>query len=173
MAGSALNRRLRLTRSRKRPATACPTSLTGRSPSRNSLHAIKRGGLFEAALSTTSGDPMMARTRLAASMPAMACLSLMAAPTLADQDDGKRSGHGRTDPPGQLIEVQLLGFNDYHGHVLPDAAGDVDGVAAGGGAYLATKLKELRKGKKYSLTVAAGDLIGGSPAFSEIGRAHV
>jgi 5'-nucleotidase len=99
----------------------------------------------------------------------MVCLSLMAAPTLADQDDGddgKRSGHGRTDPPGQLIEVQLLGFNDYHGHVLPDAAGDVDGVAAGGGAYLATKLKELRKGKKYSLTVAAGDLIGGSPAFS-------
>ncbi len=29
-----------------------------------------------------------------------------------------------------------------------------------------SELNELRKGHKYSLTVAAGDLIGGSPAFS-------
>jgi 5'-nucleotidase len=72
----------------------------------------------------------------------------------------------KTDPPGQLVEVQLLAFNDYHGHVLDEAAGVVDGVDAGGGEYLSTALEELRKGNKYSLTVAAGDLIGGSPAFS-------
>ncbi|HSG86587.1 MAG TPA: bifunctional metallophosphatase/5'-nucleotidase [Candidatus Limnocylindrales bacterium] len=70
------------------------------------------------------------------------------------------------DPKGQLIDVQLLAFNDYHGHVTPNDAGAVAGVPAGGGEYLAAKLAELRAGQKFSLTVAAGDLIGGSPAFS-------
>lgn len=72
----------------------------------------------------------------------------------------------KSDPPGQLVQLQLLAFNDYHGHVEANQAGTVDGVPAGGGQYLATKLKQLRVGNKYSLTVAAGDLIGGSPAFS-------
>jgi len=76
----------------------------------------------------------------------------------------------KADPPGQLVQLQLLAFNDYHGHVLPNDAGDVDGVPAGGGEYLSAKLNELRAGNKYSLTVAAGDLIGGSPAFSGLFR---
>lgn len=70
------------------------------------------------------------------------------------------------DPPYQLVKLQLLAFNDYHGHVLPNEAGTVDGIAAGGGEYLAAKLNQLRAGNEHSLTVAAGDLIGGSPAFS-------
>ncbi len=74
---------------------------------------------------------------------------------------------GKADPPGQLIDLQLLGFNDYHGHLLNGTTpGQVAGVDAGGSEYLSAKLNELRKGNKYSLTVAAGDLIGGSPAFS-------
>ena len=88
----------------------------------------------------------------------IACALLIAAPASAARDDA----------PGQYVELQLLGFNDYHGHVTPDAAGTVDGKDAGGGEYLSAKLKQLRKGKKYSLTVAAGDLIGGSPAFSGV-----
>ena len=70
------------------------------------------------------------------------------------------------DPPGQLVQLQLLAFNDYHGHVLPNDAGAVDDVLAGGGEFLSAKLKQLRTDNKYSVTVAAGDLIGGSPAFS-------
>lgn len=70
------------------------------------------------------------------------------------------------DPPYQLVQLQLLAFNDYHGHVMPNEAGTVDGVPAGGGEYLSTKLNELRAGNEHSLTVAAGDLIGGSTAFS-------
>jgi 5'-nucleotidase len=70
------------------------------------------------------------------------------------------------NPPGRLVDLQLLAFNDYHGHLEPTAAGTADGVAAGGGEYLSAKLKELRAGNKHSLTVAAGDLIGGSPAIS-------
>jgi 5'-nucleotidase len=73
---------------------------------------------------------------------------------------------GNPDPPGQLIDVQLLGINDYHGHLEASTPGNIEGQAAGGSEYLSTKLSELRQGNKYSLTVAAGDLIGGSPAFS-------
>jgi len=75
----------------------------------------------------------------------------------------------RSDPPGQLVQVQLLGFNDYHGFLETDSLpgpGDVGGVPAGGGEYLSAKLNELRAGHKYSLTVAAGDMIGGSPFLS-------
>jgi 5'-nucleotidase len=70
------------------------------------------------------------------------------------------------DPPGQLVDLQLLAFNDYHGHLESNTPGTVDGAAAGGSEYLSAMLNELRWGRKYSLTVAAGDLIGGSPAFS-------
>jgi 5'-nucleotidase len=70
------------------------------------------------------------------------------------------------DPPGQLVQLQLLAFNDYHGHLEPNASGTVDGLPAGGGEYLSAMLNNLRAGNKFSLTVAAGDLIGGSPAFS-------
>lgn len=85
-------------------------------------------------------------------------LSMLLLPTAASAK--------KADPPGQLVQLQLLAFNDYHGHVLPNDAGTVEGIPAGGGEYLSAKLKELRAGNKYSLTVAAGDLIGGSPAFS-------
>ena len=74
--------------------------------------------------------------------------------------------HGNPDPKGQLIDLQLLGINDYHGHLEANTPGRIEGAPAGGSEYLAAKLNELRQGKKFSLTVAAGDLIGGSPAFS-------
>ena len=74
-------------------------------------------------------------------------------------------------------KVQLLSFNDYHGHVEDDTAGSIDGSfggpAAGGGEYLSAKLTELRAAGATagvpagnSFTVAAGDNIGGSPFFS-------
>jgi 5'-nucleotidase len=72
----------------------------------------------------------------------------------------------KTDPPGQLVQLQLLAFNDYHGHLEANTPGSIDGVPAGGSEYLSAMLTQLREGNKYSLTVAAGDLIGGSPAFS-------
>ena len=65
------------------------------------------------------------------------------------------------------IDLQLLAFNDYHGHVTDDTSGNVGEEAAGGGEYLAAKLTELRAtAPGESLTVAAGDNIGGSPFFS-------
>jgi 5'-nucleotidase len=63
----------------------------------------------------------------------------------------------------------LLAFNDYHGYLESNSTpgpGNVGTEPAGGGEYLSTKLKELRRGHKNSITVAAGDLIGGSPFLS-------
>ena len=51
------------------------------------------------------------------------------------------------DPPGQLVQLQLLGFNDYHGYLETDSnpgPGNVGNDAAGGGEYLSAKLRELR-----------------------------
>lgn len=81
----------------------------------------------------------------------------------ADGADGMDGTDGYMDGP-DTVEVQLLAINDYHGHITTSAL--PYGETRGGGEYLSTKLKELRQGKPYSLTVAAGDLIGGSPAFS-------
>ncbi len=72
----------------------------------------------------------------------------------------------RRDPPRQLVDVQLLAFNDYHGHLESTGNGTVGGVEAGGGEYLSSMLAQLRNGNRFSVTVAAGDLIGGSTAFS-------
>jgi 5'-nucleotidase len=69
-------------------------------------------------------------------------------------------------PAEKLVRLQILAFNDYHGHLEADTPGTVDDQAAGGSEYLATALSQLRAGKRFSLTVAAGDLIGGSPALS-------
>jgi 5'-nucleotidase len=73
------------------------------------------------------------------------------------------------------VKVQLLSFNDYHGHLERDTPGEVertlaDGtveeITAGGAEFLARHLRQLRRGHANSLTVTAGDLIGGSPFLS-------
>ncbi len=94
--------------------------------------------------------------RLLAVLAAMMLVATTAASAVGKQPD----------PPGQLIPVQLLAFNDYHGHLEASTPGTIEGTPAGGSEYLAAELAKLRSGHKFSLTVAAGDLIGGSPAFS-------
>ncbi len=120
-------------------------------------------------ISTVEPHPRSQRRRVVAGISAVALSIGVAAfadsPASAGRGDNPNPP-GNPDPPGQLIDLQLLAFNDYHGHVQPGDAGTVAGVPAGGGEYLSAKLNELRNGNKYSLTVAAGDLIGGSPAFS-------
>ena len=45
-------------------------------------------------------------------------------------------------------QVQILSFNDYHGHVEDGTSGTIDdtfgGAPAGGGEFLSAKLTELR-----------------------------
>lgn len=117
--------------------------------------------MFSHAVSTRTEK----RRRLLAIIAAFAVAATSLA-AVTDPASAKKPPPGQPDPPGQLVEVQLLAFNDYHGHVEAGAAGTADGLDAGGGEYLSAKLAELREDNKFSLTVAAGDLIGGSPAFS-------
>jgi 5'-nucleotidase len=93
-----------------------------------------------------------------------ALLGGLAAPATATKN--KKGDHKKQQQSGQLVHLQLLAFNDYHGHLQASTPGTIEGAPAGGSEYLSAMLNELRKGNKHSLTVAAGDLIGGSPAFS-------
>lgn len=75
--------------------------------------------------------------------------------------------------PAKTVPLQLLSFNDYHGHLQPPTGGDGNlltaagaTIQAGGVEYLTTHLEQLRQGHPDTLTVAAGDLIGGSPFLS-------
>jgi 5'-nucleotidase len=112
------------------------------------------------------------RRRALAAMGAVAVAAALAIP--ADAAPGGVSGkppgtpgNGKpADPPGQLVDVQLLAFNDYHGHLERNTPGTVGTTPAGGAEFLSAKLSELREGQKNTLTVAAGDLIGGTPFLS-------
>lgn len=76
-------------------------------------------------------------------------------------------------PQNKEINLQLLSFNDFHGHLdstdKPVKPLNMDaGTAIGGSEFLAAKLDALRGDaeKDRTLTVAAGDLIGGSTFLS-------
>ena len=85
-----------------------------------------------------------------------------------------QSAEARPRPTPNDIELQVLSFNDFHGHLQPPTGTDAtlgttldpSGTLVGGAEYLSTKLTELRQGARSSHTVAAGDLIGGSPFLS-------
>lgn len=73
--------------------------------------------------------------------------------------------------PAPTASVRLLALNDFHGNLEPPSGSsgtaiDENGnaVPAGGAAYIAAHLKQLRN--RDSLTVAQGDLIGASPLIS-------
>src|SRR4051794_28671078 len=76
------------------------------------------------------------------------------------------------------IDLRILAINDFHGYLKPFAGGiRIDDpadktkkitVPAGGAEHLATLVKELREGRKHSIFVAAGDLIGASPFLSAL-----
>jgi 5'-nucleotidase len=86
---------------------------------------------------------------------------------------GSAEAHPR-GPKVRELQLQVLSFNDFHGHLQPPsgadatlgAALDPSNTTVGGAEYLASTLQDLRADARYSHTVAAGDLIGGSPFLS-------
>ena len=79
-----------------------------------------------------------------------------------------------------VTELSIFSINDFHGHIqpksptplmprLPDPkTGEIKPQAAGGVAYLATVLSNLRAQRTNSIFVAAGDLMGASPQLSSM-----
>jgi 5'-nucleotidase len=74
------------------------------------------------------------------------------------------------------VRLRLLGLNDFHGHLKADdpplsRRQDPSQTPVGGAEYLATTLQQLRASAPGpTLTVAAGDLIGGSTFISGLFR---
>ncbi|MBD0840432.1 bifunctional metallophosphatase/5'-nucleotidase [Streptomyces sp. TRM68416] len=92
----------------------------------------------------------------------------------AGEKDSKKGG---SHWPGRYQDVQLLSFNDLHGNLEPPSGssgrvthlhedGTTETIDAGGVEYLATHLRQARKGNKYSITAAGGDMVGASPLIS-------
>ncbi|MFD3437496.1 bifunctional metallophosphatase/5'-nucleotidase [Streptomyces sp. NPDC058685] len=117
-----------------------------------------------------SATPHRNRSRILA---AVAGLTTVGALVAAMPARASESGHGH----GRTVDVQLLSFNDLHGNLEPPAgsAGRVthtneDGttrtIDAGGAEYLATHLRQAREDHRYSVTAAAGDMVGASPLLS-------
>ncbi|TKC99803.1 bifunctional metallophosphatase/5'-nucleotidase [Polyangium fumosum] len=86
---------------------------------------------------------------------------------------GGAGGQGGAGPA--LVDVQILGFNDFHGNLEPPTGSsgqiklpDMTLVNAGGAAYFATHIAALRAQNVNTVVVSAGDLIGASPLVSAL-----
>ncbi|MFE1141901.1 bifunctional metallophosphatase/5'-nucleotidase [Streptomyces rochei] len=112
-----------------------------------------------------------AATVVTAGALAAAALPASANAGESHRDHGGHGGHGRYQ------DVQLLSFNDLHGNLEPPTGssgrvtevqpdGTTKTIDAGGIEYLATHLREARKGNRYSITAAGGDMVGASPLLS-------
>ena len=85
------------------------------------------------------------------------------------------AGPGAVTPPAPTA-VQVIAFNDFHGNLEPprqaltvsDGAGGSVRVPAGGAAYLAGAINQLRAANPHHVVVSAGDMIGASPLVSAL-----
>ncbi|WP_340560344.1 bifunctional metallophosphatase/5'-nucleotidase [Streptomyces sp. GSL17-111] len=126
---------------------------------------------------TASGRRMPRRlAATAAGLAATLALGAAALPSAqaAPEQHGDRPGkpgHGR------VVDLQVLAVNDFHGHLEPPTGssgrvthehhdGTTEQIDAGGVEYLATALREARRGERHSVTVAPGDVVGASPLLS-------
>jgi len=82
---------------------------------------------------------------------------------------------GRAAAGGAPVPVRVIAFNDLHGNLEPPtgSSGKVQqgggvSVDAGGAAFLATKVAQLRAQATNSVLVSSGDNIGASPVASAL-----
>ena len=104
------------------------------------------------------------RRKLPPALAALALFGAMQAPPPCSAEDAAP------------VDLRILAINDFHGYLRPPSGGirisDPDDVTrkiavpAGGAEHMATLVKELREGRKNTIFVAAGDLIGASPFLS-------
>ncbi|CAM5279804.1 Bifunctional metallophosphatase/5'-nucleotidase OS=Streptomyces tendae OX=1932 GN=GUR47_25685 PE=3 SV=1 [Streptomyces tendae] len=113
----------------------------------------------------------------AATVVTAGALAAAALPASASAGGTGRGHGGHGHGQGRYQDVQLLSFNDLHGNLEPPAGssgrvtevqpdGTTKTIDAGGVEYLATHLREARKGNRYSITAAGGDMVGASPLLS-------
>lgn len=104
-----------------------------------------------------------------------AAMVLLGAMLLAIGGESQATRPMPPPPPAQPpLALRLIAVNDFHGNLEPptgssgrviDAFGNI--VPAGGAAYLAAHLQQLRAGRNAEF-IATGDLIGQSPLVSAV-----
>ncbi len=101
-----------------------------------------------------------------------AVLALMLGATLVA---GPAAAAGAGPRHSGSVSLRLISFNDLHGNLEPPSGSsgrvtlsDGSTVDAGGVAYLATHVKQLRAQARNSLVVSGGDNIGASPLPSAL-----
>ncbi|KND41129.1 MULTISPECIES: bifunctional metallophosphatase/5'-nucleotidase [Streptomyces] len=116
------------------------------------------------------------RNRILAAAAGLATVGALAAAMPASA--GEAPSHKPGKNKSRYQDVQLLSFNDLHGNLEPPAGssgrvtelhedGTTTTINAGGVEYLATHLRDARKANsKFSITAAAGDMVGASPLIS-------
>lgn len=104
--------------------------------------------------------------------PRMLGLSLLLAAALTACSGGGSDQQTEAQP----VNVKLIAINDFHGRLKvdendsgakvpvsdPTEATGIKSVYAGGAAYLATLVKQLKASTENSIVIAAGDIIGAS-----------
>ena len=116
-------------------------------------------------------------------LTAVLLLGLLIA-ALAPAATAKPVPGGPAEKNAQTTEIQILALNDFHGQLEPGNPVDSSGfrigsltggacvapacVPAGGVAYLATHVRNLRAENPNTLFVSAGDLIGATPLLSAL-----
>jgi len=78
------------------------------------------------------------------------------------------------DTSSSVATLQIIAFNDFHGHIAegdqstvpPGSPAGAERVPAGGAVHVAAAIARLRAENPASAVVSAGDLIGASPLVS-------
>ena len=113
-------------------------------------------------------------------MSSLRLLALTAALLLTAAAPAAAKSKHHHKPKHKDVKVQLLSFNDFHGHLQPGTTGGIrpptpagqttapPAIPAGGAAFLGSYVRELERNNRNSLLVSAGDLIGASPLLSAL-----
>ena len=113
--------------------------------------------------------PFLRRTAVLAAATLTAAGVATAAPAYGAPPSNPGSGNAAT------TQVRLITLNDFHGNLQPPAGSsgritlaDGTNVDAGGAAFVAAHVKQLRSEVQNSLVLSAGDNIGASPLASAL-----
>lgn len=84
-------------------------------------------------------------------------------------------GCGGTGYVPPVIDIALIGFNDFHGNLEPPKqsirvtdANTTVALPAGGVAYMASAITALKARTPHHAVVSAGDLVSASPMLSSL-----
>ncbi|MET0209079.1 MAG: metallophosphoesterase, partial [Burkholderiaceae bacterium] len=121
---------------------------------------------------------MTRMTRLSATRTPLGLAALLSSVLLAACGSMSPSATSPAVPASPTVSVKVLAINDFHGNLVPPAAGIKISdpqhpgkqitLQAGGAERMATVVSQLRAANPNHAFIAAGDLVGASPLLSAL-----